>query len=109
DMPNDPLSDIMPQTADSGLALPLDIKAGSCFTVPSIVAQAYDCFQQDLPALLLKYDRQWVAYHGTNRIGIAASQWELHEECLRRGYKDEELLLQCVMPEVTEIDQQEVA
>jgi len=44
-------------------------------------------FWHDLPELLkLKSkERQWVAYHGEERIAFGKSQTELYQECLRRG------------------------
>ncbi len=44
-------------------------------------------FWHDLPELLkLKSkERQWVAYHGEERVGFGKSQTELYQECLHRG------------------------
>jgi hypothetical protein len=69
---------------------------------------ALHAFRRELPELLLHHDRRWVAYHGDERVGISDSQFDLYDECRRRGYREGEFLVECIIPEVTEIDPDEV-
>ncbi len=42
----------------------------------------------NLPELLLKLEsktRQWVAYHGDERIGFGRTDVDAYQECFRRG------------------------
>jgi hypothetical protein len=56
-------------------------------------AQSQEAFYRDLPELLRTYCKQWVAYHGDERIGFARSKTELYERCLRRGFKEDEFIV----------------
>jgi hypothetical protein len=37
--------------------------------------------------------------HGDERIGFGRSQFELYDECIRRGLRDDEFVLRVVAPE----------
>jgi hypothetical protein len=50
--------------------------------------EAQTVFFQDLPELLKHHPGKWVAYYGTQRIGIFDTEDALDEECLRRGYQE---------------------
>src|SRR5437868_5451706 len=57
---------------------------------PQIAPQmlrSQQAFWRDLPELLrLKSrKRQWVAYHGDERVGFGKTQTEVYQECFRRG------------------------
>jgi hypothetical protein len=60
-------------------------------------------FHRDLAQLLKEYPRQWVAYHGAQRIGIARTQLELYQECVRRGIPTEEFVIRWIEPEMPEL------
>jgi hypothetical protein len=49
--------------------------------------RSQQAFWRDLPELLkLKSKtRQWVAYHGDERVGFGKTKTEVYQECLRRG------------------------
>src|SRR3954451_21870421 len=51
------------------------------------VRRSQEAYWRALPDLLkLKFpERQWVAYHGEQRIGFASTVEELCQECKRRG------------------------
>jgi hypothetical protein len=68
--------------------------------IPEGIRRSKEAFLSDLPALLgdRKLARQWVAYHGDERIGIARTQEELIRECLRRGLKDDEYYVDMILP-----------
>jgi len=53
-------------------------------------ARSTDAFYRNLPELLKKHYGKWVAYHGDECIGVGRTQSELYQECLRRGFKDDE-------------------
>jgi hypothetical protein len=44
--------------------------------------------------------RQWVAYHGEQRIGFARTKTELYQECLRHGLRRGEFVVRSIEPEV---------
>jgi hypothetical protein len=52
-----------------------------------------DAFYRDLPELLKKHYRKWVAYHGNDCLGVGRTQTELYEQCLRRGLKEDEFIV----------------
>jgi hypothetical protein len=67
--------------------------------VPPLVHQAQQAFARDLAQLLKERPGQWVAYHGSQRIGFGCTQAELYGECLRRGINEDEFVVQCIEPE----------
>jgi hypothetical protein len=66
------------------------------------IRRAQEAFRRDLPELLRnqKLYRQWVAYRGDERVGIARAGEELYEECERRGYREDEYVVRCIVPEL---------
>jgi hypothetical protein len=68
--------------------------------VPEGILRSKAAFLRDLPRLLenKKLARQWVAYHGEERIGVARTERELIQECLRRGLKQDEYYVDMVIP-----------
>ena len=75
------------------------------FTIAPMIAKSQAAFRRDLPRLLGDRYGQWVAYHGDERIGFGRSQFELYDECIRRGLRDDEFVVRVVAPEApAEID-----
>jgi hypothetical protein len=64
------------------------------------IQQSQDAFRRDLPQLLRERYRQWVAYHGDERIGFSPSKRELYQECLRRGLQPGTFVVRSIEPEV---------
>ena len=64
------------------------------------VLRSQEAYWRDLPDLLkLKFpERQWVAYHGEQRVGFASSDVELYRECERRGIPVGEFYVDRVEP-----------
>lgn len=67
--------------------------------VPPMIQRSLAAYRRDLEELLATHYRQWVAYHGDVRIGIAHTQTELVEACLRRGLRRDEFLVCGIQPE----------
>jgi hypothetical protein len=44
--------------------------------------------------------RQWVAYHGDERVGFGRSKSDLYQECFRRGLRRGEFVVRRIDPEV---------
>ena len=67
-----------------------------------MVQRSQEAFRRDLPQLLQtkKLYRQWVLYQGDQRLAIATSEDALYRECARRGLKDHEFVVRCIVPEV---------
>jgi hypothetical protein len=68
--------------------------------VPPAIGRAEAAFQRDLIGLLKTHYRQWVAYHGDERIGLALSQRDLVAECTHRGLKPDEFIVYRIVPEI---------
>lgn len=64
------------------------------------VRRSQESYWRDLPDLLkLKFpERQWVAYHGEQRVGFASTVAELYRECERRGIPIGEFYVDRVEP-----------
>ena len=79
------------------------------FTIAPMIAKSQEAFRRDLPRLLGERYGQWVAYHGDERIGFGRSQFELYDECIRRGLRDDEFVVRVVAPEApAEIDMEQL-
>jgi hypothetical protein len=72
----------------------------SSFEVPPGILRSQQAFWRDLPDLLKnkRNHGKWVCYQGDARIGIAGTQRELIQECLRRGLRDDEYDLDVIEP-----------
>jgi hypothetical protein len=78
--------------------------AGDCGLVadPSMIERGQAAFRRELPGLLSKHHRKWVAYHGDRLLGFGRSKTKLIQQCLRQGIPDEELLVRSIEPEIAE-------
>jgi hypothetical protein len=63
--------------------------------IPPGIRRSMEAYWRDLPQLLpLKSrKRRWVAYHGEERVAFGRGQWELYDECFRRGLREEEFFV----------------
>jgi hypothetical protein len=68
--------------------------------VSPLIQWADDAFRRDLPQLLSERPGQWVAYHGHQQIGFAATKQQLYQECLNRGLQQDEFLVLSIEPEM---------
>lgn len=68
--------------------------------VSPLMERSQQAFRRDLPQLLKDHSRQWVAYHGDDRIGFGLSKRQLYQECLRRGLKPGAFAVRSVEPNV---------
>jgi hypothetical protein len=64
----------------------------------SLIEQAYLAFERDALLLCKEHRGEWVAYHGDNCVGFAATRAELWQECLRRGVPEGEFWVFSVQP-----------
>lgn len=74
--------------------------------IPPMIQKAQAAFRRDLPGLMETHYRQWVIYHGDQRLGFGRSQRRLIQECLRRGLKEDEFVVRCVMPDIPDDDEE---
>jgi hypothetical protein len=65
--------------------------------------QAWDTFQRDYPALIAEHTGEWVAYRGTQRLGLAPTKTQMYQTCLGQGLHWEEFLVCCIEPAVDEL------
>ena len=68
------------------------------FVSPSMM-EADEAFRRDLPQLLKERPGEWVGYHGSDRIGFAATKDQMYRDCLERGLRRGEFFVTCVEPE----------
>lgn len=61
--------------------------------VSPLGVQAENAFYRNLPELLKKHCRQWVAYRGNECVGFARTETELYQRCLQRGFKPEDFVV----------------
>jgi hypothetical protein len=92
--------------ADHPAVVPGEGKTGSpeaslpgCEISP-LIALSQKAFFRDLPELLKKHYRKWVAYRGDERIGLSPSKRLLCQECLRRGLAADEFVVRSIEPQV---------
>ena len=83
-----------PEPAESEEPLPLALRP-----VPPMIQRTYEAFLRDLPEMLKTHYRQWVAYHGDQRLFFGRSQTNLIQECLRRGIPEDEFVVYSVEPD----------
>lgn len=74
--------------------------------VPEMIERSQQAFRRDLDDLLKTHYRQWVAYHGDERVGFARTQTELYQRCLSKGWKEDEFVVRSVEPQVEDEDLQ---
>ena len=88
----------------------MSIDVATCgYEITPMIARSQAAFRRDLPELVKTHYRQWVAYHGEDRIRFGRTQFELYEECYRRGLHDDEFVVRSVEPEMPdEIDPAEL-
>ena len=88
----------------------MSIDVATCaYEIAPMTARSQAAFRRDLPELLKTHYRQWVAYHGEDRVRFGRTQFELYEECYRRGWHDDEFVVRSVEPEMPdEIDPAEL-
>ncbi len=80
------------------------------FRIPPMIRRANKAFRRDLPELLADpiLDRQWVLYHGEERVAIRNGQFDAYEEARRRGLAEDEFLVMCIIAEPEEFDPSEL-
>jgi hypothetical protein len=65
--------------------------------------QAVQTFRRDLSRLLEERPGEWVAYHGTQRIGIAKTDQELYRKCATLGIPDADYIVRSIEPEPPDV------
>lgn len=67
-------------------AAPLSAAEPSPLIAPQML-RSQQAFWRDLPGLhkLKSRKRQWVGYHGDERVGFGKTQTEVYQQCFRRG------------------------
>ncbi|HKI37426.1 MAG TPA: hypothetical protein VKA46_36565 [Gemmataceae bacterium] len=64
---------------------------------------AFATFARDLSALLDGHTGKWVAYHGAERLGIAAADTDLYELGRQRGLSPQSMLVIGIDPEADQV------
>jgi hypothetical protein len=101
----------LPSTADGpgpGGQIPTPdaspVLQSSEFTLPEGIHRSREAFFRDLPELIKCRDLRgkWVAYHRDERVGVAVDDEPLIRECIRRGLKADEYIVDVIEPKPTE-------
>lgn len=109
-----PLEVVDPDTVRTFVVLPLEQyqrvrsfletgtdQAGVASPIPPGIRRSQEAYWRDLPGLLKRKSRtrRWVAYHGDECIGFAATSAELYQECMqRRGLREDEFYVDRLEP-----------
>lgn len=72
--------------------------------VPPMIELSQKAFERDLDDLLKTHYRQWVAYHGDQRVAFGRSATDLYEKCLRKGLKEGEFVVRSIEPRIADND-----
>lgn len=88
---------VLKAKAEASLQVP---PTAPCFEVAPGILRSQQAFWRDLPELLKNKSNhgKWVCYHGDEQVGIARTKRELIQECLRRGFKDDEYDFEVIEP-----------
>jgi len=70
-----------------------------CETIPPLIAQGREAFRRDLPDLLKCCSGKWVAYSGSQQLGMGRTKTQLYQECLKRGLRRGEFIVLIVEPQ----------
>ena len=65
-----------------------------------MIQKALDRHRRDLPELLKTHPKQWVAYHGDQRLEFGRTKHKLYWKYRDRGLSREELIVLAVEPEL---------
>ena len=65
-----------------------------------LIQRAALAFERDAPLLCREHGGKWVAYHGEQRGGLAATRAEAWQECIRRGLPEGEFWVFDIQPEI---------
>jgi hypothetical protein len=59
------------------------------------ILRSMQAYWRDLPQLLplRSRKREWVAYHGDERVGFGRTQTDLYQVCIGRGLRDDEFYI----------------
>jgi hypothetical protein len=53
--------------------------------IEKLIQLSHKTFMRELPELLKRHHRQWVAYHGDQRLGFGGSKTKLSKQWHARG------------------------
>ena len=65
--------------------------------IRALIDLACETFRRELPALLESNPEQWIAYRGSERLGIGHTKGSLLDECLKRDISNEEILIEKIV------------
>ena len=65
-----------------------------------MIQKALDRHRRDLSELLKTHPKQWVAYHGDQRLEFGRTKHKLYWKYLDRGLSPDELIVLAVEPEL---------
>jgi hypothetical protein len=96
-------TDVDPEANPEQEGLPASLTA-HYDRLDKLIQRAHGTFLRELPELLKSHRRQWVAYHGDNRLGFNRDKVKLIQEWQRRGVPQGELGIFLVVPHIPDED-----
>jgi hypothetical protein len=70
--------------------------------LPPGIVKALRVFKAHFPELLKKYPRQWAACDTTRFLFVGESWDAIYKRCVKRGLKEDEFVVCCLLPDATE-------
>jgi hypothetical protein len=67
--------------------------------IAPLTQEALDAFHRDLPELLEKKPRAWVAYAGSQQLGFGKTKTELYQRCFAQGLERGKFIVCYIEPE----------
>jgi hypothetical protein len=79
-------------------ALPGGVDSEAERQAVALQGEAKAAFYRDLPELLAQHPGKWVAYHGSQRLGVGHGKTTLLQACYGRGFRAQEVLVRRIQP-----------
>lgn len=70
--------------------------------LPPGIERALRVFKAHFPELIAKHPDRWAACDGERVLWVGDSQEVLYKRCLKRGLKEDEFIVLCLLPDATE-------
>ena len=70
--------------------------------LPPGIAKALRVFKAHFPELMKKHPGDWAACDGEKLLFVGRSWDAIYKRCVKRGLKEDEFIVLCLLPDATE-------
>lgn len=70
--------------------------------LPPGIEHALRVFKAHFPDLIAKHEKRWAACDTERLLWVGDSHEVLYKRCLKRGLKEDEFIVLCILPDATE-------